>query len=61
VSVSGQGRESAGGRRLALWLALLVLTPGAVPAQDTAVSLPPFLVEEAAKGPPWRHGEAMGF
>lgn len=61
MSGSGQGRESAGWRRVALWLALLVLTPGKASAQDTAVSLPPFLVEEAAKGPPWRHGEAMGF
>ena len=52
------------GARLAagLWLAALaILPPGAASAQEAAVSLPPFLVEEAAKGPPWRHGEAMGF
>lgn len=28
---------------------------------DVAIALPPFLVEEQAKGPPWRYGEAMGF
>ena len=33
----------------------------AVPPGDEAVALPPFIVEETAKGPPWRYGEAMGF
>jgi tetratricopeptide (TPR) repeat protein len=30
-------------------------------ADETAVALPPFIVEEASKGPPWRYGEAMGY
>lgn len=30
-------------------------------AQDAPVALPPFMVEEAAKGPPWRYAEAMGY
>lgn len=43
----------------------LLAAPGrltaAVPADEAAVALPPFIVEEATKGPPWRYGEAMGF
>lgn len=30
-------------------------------ADDTPVALPPFIVEEATKGPPWRYAEAMGY
>src|SRR3954469_1942860 len=30
-------------------------------ADDIPVALPPFLVEEMAKGPPWRYTEAMGY
>src|SRR5687768_7897599 len=33
----------------------------AVPADDRPVSLPPFIVEEATKGPPWRYAEAEGY
>jgi hypothetical protein len=33
----------------------------AAAADDRPVALPPFLVEEATKGPPWRYGEAMGY
>ncbi len=44
--------------------ALFALLPAgvALPAADEqAVALPPFLVEEAAKGPPWRYTESMGY
>lgn len=30
-------------------------------AEEVAVALPPFLVEEPTKGPPWRHGRVAGF
>ena len=30
-------------------------------AADDAVALPPFIVEEASKGPPWRYAEAPGY
>jgi hypothetical protein len=30
-------------------------------ADEAPVALPPFIVEEAAKGPPWRYAEAMGY
>ncbi len=49
------------------WAALLagsaLVPPCAGAAEDAraAVALPPFIVEELAKGPPWRYGEAMGF
>jgi hypothetical protein len=33
----------------------------AAAADERPVALPPFLVEEATKGPPWRYGEAMGY
>lgn len=33
----------------------------AVPADEAAVALPPFIVEEFSKGRPWRYGEAMDF
>jgi hypothetical protein len=46
--------------------AVYILTVGALissarAAEDAPVSLPPFLVEEVAKGPPWRYTEAMGY
>ncbi len=52
--------------RALAWAALLALSAVAAPrsgaAEDPgAVALPPFIVEELAKGPPWRYGEAMGF
>ncbi|MSU50578.1 MAG: hypothetical protein EXS37_16075 [Opitutus sp.] len=55
--------------RLGFPVFLLVLTcasgaPGAAtaePAEDRPVALPPFMVEEMAKGPPWRYAEAMGY
>ena len=61
--MNGAGRTRIAARRrgAAPFLALLALAATAAPAQESAVPLPPFLVEEAAKGPPWRHGEAMGF
>lgn len=31
------------------------------PAAEAAVALPPFIVEELAKGPPWRYAEAPGY
>ncbi len=40
---------------------LLATTARLRAAEDQAVALPPFLVEEVAKGPPWRHTEAMGY
>ena len=39
-------------RWAAPFFALFALVVTAAPAQESAVSLPPFLVEEAAKGPP---------
>lgn len=46
-----------------LLLAALVLPPMAVPAAEgeAAVALPPFIVEELAKGPPWRYAQAPGY
>jgi hypothetical protein len=32
-----------------------------VPPDDRPVALPPFIVEEPTKGPPWRYAEAMGY
>lgn len=41
------------------------LACGAAPAppaaNEAAVALPPFIVEEIAKGPPWRYAEAPGY
>lgn len=37
------------------WLAGLFLATSLPAAEDGAITLPPFLVEEATKGPPWRH------
>ncbi len=34
---------------------------GADLTDDRAVALPPFMVEEMAKGPPWRYAEAVGY
>ena len=46
---------------LLLLCILLLAVPSVVRAADeTPVALPPFIVEEAQKGPPWRYGEAMG-
>lgn len=43
-------------------LALLALGGRAAEiGDDIAIALPPFLVEEQTKGPPWRHAEIMGF
>lgn len=48
-----------------LWLLAVTIAlglPGAARAQDDkAVALPPFIVEEMSKGPPWRYGEMPGF
>lgn len=42
-------------------LLLLLIFSGLPAAEEAAVALPPFIVEELAKGPPWRYGQAMGF
>lgn len=49
--------------RAGLLLLLLGLLPvfSAVSAEDQPVALPPFMVEEMAKGPPWRYAEALGY
>ncbi|HUR59829.1 MAG TPA: hypothetical protein VM029_19065 [Opitutaceae bacterium] len=39
------------------WLATLPLRA----ADDPVVALPPFMVEEAAKGPPWRYADLPGY
>src|SRR5262245_13550580 len=41
-----------------LWLAA---TASALSAEDRPVALPPFIVEELAKGPPWRYAETTGY
>lgn len=33
----------------------------AAPGEEKPVALPPFIVEEASRGPPWRYTEAMGY
>src|SRR4051812_19550645 len=43
------------------FLPLLVLLTIGRAADDNPVALPPFLVEEVAKGPPWRFANAMGY
>jgi hypothetical protein len=50
--------------RLLLLAALALPAVTGRPAElgdDIAVALPPFLVEEQTKGPPWRYAEVMGF
>ena len=46
-------------------LVALDRAPAAVPAAENderpPVALPPFIVEEATKGPPWRYAESMGY
>jgi hypothetical protein len=47
---------------LAFILPLSVLDAGvARAAEDHPVALPPFIVEEATRGPPWRYAEAAGY
>lgn len=48
-------------RRLRLLLMLLAFVPATRAQDDSAVPLPPFIVEEMAKGPPWRYGQLAGF
>jgi hypothetical protein len=50
-------------RRLSTLLLALVVVPAKVTAgaEEKPVSLPPFIVEEATKGRPWRYTEAMGY
>jgi hypothetical protein len=45
------------------WFVACALTFGApvIAADDQPVALPPFLVEELAKGPPWRYGTRDGY
>ncbi len=49
--------------RLLLPLAFALLASGAARAADEpgVVALPPFMVEEAAKGPPWRYAHSPDF
>lgn len=43
-------------------LVALLATSGRLPAaEEPTVALPPFLVEEIAKGPPWRYAESLGY
>ena len=47
------------------WIVLLAIAalpfPSSRAQDDSAVPLPPFIVEEATKGPPWRYGQIPGF
>lgn len=63
------GPGGGGGRRRAVrrpgtWLRLLafasIVLSGRA-AEEPAIALPPFLVEEAAKGPPWRYASVPGY
>jgi tetratricopeptide (TPR) repeat protein len=42
-----------------LWIA--VTSRAASPPEERPVALPPFIVEEATKGPPWRYAEVEGY
>ena len=44
-----------------LLLGLLVRLPLGAAEPGDAVTLPPYIVEEASKGPPWRYAELPGF
>lgn len=46
---------------LLISLALLAFPRAACAQDDSAVPLPPFIVEEISKGPPWRYAEMPGF
>ena len=46
---------------LLLGVAWLALAAPLRTAEDPAVALPPFLVEELTKGPPWRYTQAIGY
>ena len=48
---------------LPLWSALAALAPlsAGAAADPAVVALPPFMVEEAAKGPPWRYAQSPDF
>jgi hypothetical protein len=48
-------------RLLLILCALLAPLVAARAQDDSAVPLPPFIVEEATKGPPWRYAELPGF
>ncbi len=50
-------------RRLRLFspVCFVLLLAGRGVAADEAVALPPFIVEEMTKGPPWRYAEAPGY
>jgi hypothetical protein len=47
------------------WILLLAIAAIPLPSgwaqDDSAVPLPPFIVEEATKGPPWRYAQVPGF
>lgn len=53
------------GANRAVFFAALALAAGseirAAAGEERPVALPPFIVEEATKGPPWRYAEAMGY
>lgn len=42
-------------------LSIAVAARAASPAEDRPIALPPFIVEEATKGPPWRYAEIEGY
>jgi hypothetical protein len=50
-------------RSFVAWgFALILSAPASSPAaDDPVIALPPFLVEEAAKGPPWRYADLPGY
>ena len=62
TSSLGTGRSTSRSLRrvTALLIAGIAGVAGAA-EERPVVALPPFLVEEATKGPPWRYGEAMGY
>jgi hypothetical protein len=47
--------------QLAVFIAFGAPLGAATSADEQPVALPPFIVEEAAKGPPWRYAEAEGY
>lgn len=43
------------------WIAATPARPAPAEREERPVALPPFIVEEPTKGPPWRYAEAMGY
>jgi hypothetical protein len=63
TELSGRGTCWRTAARLAWcsWLSIAIASRAASPAEERPVALPPFIVEEATKGPPWRYAEAEGY